>query len=284
MSELKSQMKTNRHQLSQTIGITIGAFMLCAASTQAEQLKPFPKHWGKPPAAQTRDYVEWPDGYGHGSSTVGNWITANLEKEKAGGGSEGAVLFSNDFSAVPTGKLPDDFLVLNGAFTVQEENGEKFMELPGAPLESFGVMFGPAGVDNVAVSAKVFGTAKGRRYPEIALGLNGLGGYRLKLAPAKRSLQLFRGPEEGGELVASTDFAWTSGSWTHLTLCVRRMGEDNWRVEGKAWMEGGAEPSDWMVTYPETQKPLAGRPYVTASPYSGTPIRFDDLVVHKLEP
>lgn len=44
--------------------------------------KAFPKHWGKPPEIQTRDFRELPGGYGMGSSTLGYWIETNLEKDK----------------------------------------------------------------------------------------------------------------------------------------------------------------------------------------------------------
>ena len=40
----------------------------------------FPKHWGEPPAAQTKDYVELPEGFGRGSSTLARWIKENIEE------------------------------------------------------------------------------------------------------------------------------------------------------------------------------------------------------------
>ena len=46
-----------------------------------QERKPFPKHWGDPPAIQTRDYRKLPGGYGFGSSTLVNWIQQNLERD-----------------------------------------------------------------------------------------------------------------------------------------------------------------------------------------------------------
>ena len=43
--------------------------------------KPFPTNWGEPPEIQTKDYRPLPYGYGHGSSTLYNWIIENKEKE-----------------------------------------------------------------------------------------------------------------------------------------------------------------------------------------------------------
>ena len=39
--------------------------------------KPFPTSWGKPPEIQTKDHRPLPYGYGHGSSTLYNWIMFN---------------------------------------------------------------------------------------------------------------------------------------------------------------------------------------------------------------
>lgn len=258
----------------------VAALLLSALCAGAEQLKPFPEHWGDPPKIQTRDYVEWPGGYGHGSGTVAKWIEANVAKDAESGGGPSAALYAEDFSGVENGALPGDFMVLNGAFSVQEAaDGNKYLELPGAPIESFAVMFGPAGHEGMITSVRIQADSRGRRHPAFALGMNGLGGYRLRVVPAKRVIELFRGPEESGEMVASAPFDWQSGSWVHLKLQVRAVGDNEWRVEGRAWMQGAAEPGEWMVTHVEKQKPLPGRPFVAASPFSGTPVRFDDIVV-----
>eukprot|EP00928_Gymnodinium_smaydae_P055076 TRINITY_DN386_c0_g1_i1.p2 TRINITY_DN386_c0_g1~~TRINITY_DN386_c0_g1_i1.p2 ORF type:complete len:386 (-),score=51.12 TRINITY_DN386_c0_g1_i1:115-1272(-) len=45
------------------------------------QTKPFPASWGEPPAMQTRDFREWPQGYGQGSGTVAKWIQEHLDAE-----------------------------------------------------------------------------------------------------------------------------------------------------------------------------------------------------------
>ena len=43
--------------------------------------KHFPKHWGRPPQIQLKDYVTLPNGFGKGSSTLANWIKENLKKD-----------------------------------------------------------------------------------------------------------------------------------------------------------------------------------------------------------
>jgi len=43
----------------------------------------YPKHWGKEPMMQTRDYVKLPNDYGFGSSTLARWIEENMAKDAA---------------------------------------------------------------------------------------------------------------------------------------------------------------------------------------------------------
>src|SRR5207249_11544321 len=169
------------------------------------------------------------------------------------------------------GKVPADFLVLEGGFSVKEEGGNKFLELPGAPLDSFAVQFGPTESAGIAVSARINGTGKGRRFPTLGVGLNGVAGYKLQVSPAKKMLELYKDLE----LKASAPYGWRSGQWTTLRLQVRNAGERQWKIEGKAWAQGAAEPANWMIAFDEKEAPAPGRASVFGSPFSGTPIQFD---------
>src|SRR5216110_3065495 len=130
-------------------------------------------------------------------------------------------IYQNNFEKAELDKVPEEFLVLDGQFAVKEEGGNRFLELPGAPLDTFGILFGPTATDGHAVSARVFGTGKGRRYPTFAVGLNGQGtsAYRLQVSPAKKSVELFK----GDAVRASVPYEWQSGAWTRLCLQVRRV-------------------------------------------------------------
>src|ERR1700759_4324031 len=79
-------------------------------------------------------------------------------------------LYQNNFESVEVGKVPDDFLVLDGGFAVKSDGKNKFLELPGAPLDNFGVLFGPTEKSDLQVSARINSTSKGRRYPVFAVG------------------------------------------------------------------------------------------------------------------
>ena len=184
-------------------------------------------------------------------------------------------LYQNNFESAALDKAPDDFLVLDGDFSVKAGDGNRFLELPGAPLDTFGLLFGPTTNAGVRVSARIYGTGKGRRYPSFGVGLNGPSGYRLKVSPAKDALEIYKGDDS----VAAVPFAWKSGSWTMFKLQVRAVSGQLWKVEGKAWPQTEPEPADWTISLDEKTVPHPGRASLWGAPYSGTPIRFDDLLL-----
>ena len=187
----------------------------------------------------------------------------------------GKILYENNFEKAERDKVPDEFLVLDGGFAVKHGETNQFLELPGAPLETFGLLFGPTLESDMVATARMRGAAKGRRYPTFALGLNGVSGYRLQVSPAKRALELYK----GDDVVVTAPFEEKTGSWVTLRLQVLKTGETEWRVEGKVWPEGSKEPEQAQINFVEKTKPIAGRATLWGCPYAGTPIQFDDLVV-----
>lgn len=186
-------------------------------------------------------------------------------------------VYENDFQKATVGTVPEDMLVLDGAFAVREEGGSKFLELPGAPLETFGVLFGPTETNGLAVSARIHGTGKGRRFPTFGVGLNGVGGHRLQVSPAKKLLELYK----GDDVLATAPYPWVTDSWTVLRLQTRKTKEGELKIEGKAWKQGDAEPKEWQIAHTEKSETPAGRPSLWGNPYAGTAIRYDDLRVTK---
>lgn len=125
------------------------------------------------------------------------------------------------------------------------------------------------------VAARIQGTGKGRRFPAFGVGLNGVGGFRLQASPAKKALELFR----SDALKSSVPFEWSSGQWVELRLQMRKTKEGEWTIWGKAWISGTAEPTYPTIQITETEEPPAGRASIWGNPFSGTPIRFDNLIV-----
>lgn len=251
-----------------------------ALSLMAQSKKPFPPHWGAPPEIQTHDYVELPDGYGHGSSTLRNWINAKLAADRANAGatSSATTLYSNNFDNAEIGKVPNDMMVLGGDFAVQRDGTNQFLALPGAPLDSFSVQFGPSVRTNVQASARIFGKSRGRRAPTFGVGIGGVSGWKAQVSPAKNALELIHDLE----VKASVPYDWKSGTWTHVQIELRQTKADAWQISAKAWAEGDPVPARPLIEFTETEPPIAGRASIIGSPFAGTPIWYDDLAVHAL--
>ncbi len=180
-----------------------------------------------------------------------------------------------DFHDVAAGKIPDSLMVLNGEFVVGEGGGKKFLEVPGEPLDTFGVLFGPAEFLSGDISAMVWGEASGKRFPEFGIGSNDTGGIKLWVFASQNRLELRR----GDDVIASAPYAWHSTTWTRLRLRVTRTAENHFRLEGKSWNDGTPEPQTWMVAADVSDALSAGRASLSALPFSGLPLRFTDLRV-----
>lgn len=187
-----------------------------------------------------------------------------------------APLFREDFEKAGGGAAPENILILNGVFTVKSGEGGKFLELAPDPLDSDGVLFGPGDRNAYTVLARVQSWSTGKRFPEFGVGACGPTGYRLWLMPATKELQLIKGEE----VLKRIPYAWESGTWTRFVLTVKQSG-DKWTIAGKAWADGKDEPKEWMLSVEETQAPQAGRACVLMTPYSGKPIRVDDVAVRE---
>lgn len=184
------------------------------------------------------------------------------------------LVYENNFQDATVGAVPETVMVLEGGFSVQEHGTNKFLQLPGAPLETYGVIFGPADRENMIASARIYGTNKGRRLPAFAVGLNGVSGYKLQISAAKRAIELYR----ADELKKAVPYEWSPGQWTDLELKVTKKGSI-WRITGHVKSAGGKAIT---IELDDTDQPPQGRPSIWGNPFSGTPIRFDDLKVWKI--
>jgi hypothetical protein len=187
-------------------------------------------------------------------------------------------LYKNDFEAADLDKTPKDMLVVAGDFTVKQDKDGKYLELPGEPLDTFGLLFGPGVKDDITATARFFGTKKGRKFPLFGLSLNGANGYRLQVSPAKGAIEFIKNDESK----LSVPYTWTSDTWTTLRITMRKSG-DGWVVEGKAWVTGSPEPEKPLITIEDKTAPSTGRPGIWGSPFAGTPIRFDDLLLEPVK-
>jgi len=182
------------------------------------------------------------------------------------------VLFEQNFNTLPAGTLPKEFLALAGEFGVAVEGADHFLELPGSPLDTFGALFGPSNGDPGALEGRFFGTKQGRKFPTFGLSLRGAGGYRLQVSPGKGQLEIYKGDDP----LVGVPFTWQSGAWTWLRLALSKK-DGGWLLEGFAWSDGVTAAPEPLVRWEIKGEITPGRAALWGSPYSGTPIRFDDL-------
>src|SRR2546423_6519205 len=96
----------------------------------------------------------------------------------------GKPLYQQNFEQLPEGDPPGEIVVLSGSFAVKSVEGNKVLELPGDPVDGYGVLFGPEVQAGVSVSARIFATATGKRTPEFGIGSGDSNGYKLWVMPA----------------------------------------------------------------------------------------------------
>jgi len=188
------------------------------------------------------------------------------------------VAYSNDFEKAEVGKVPDEFMVLDGPFAVRQVDGNKCLELTGDPIGAFGALFGPAGLTGSEVSARIWAAPTGKRFPEFGIGANDAGGYKLMLLPGQNVVELRKGEEP----LATAPFKWTPSTWTRFKLHVSTIA-NACAIQGKVWKQGDTEPAKWMVIANDAKSPPPGRASIWANDYSEKPVRFDDLTVKPLQ-
>ena len=194
---------------------------------------------------------------------------------------QAAPMYEENFTQVEGETVPDAIMVLDGQFAVKGTGPDRCLELPGSPLESFGVLFGKAAAasGNREVEARIYATKTGRKFPTFAAGLSGVNGYKVRVSPAKNAVELVLG--DALEVKDSAPFVWKSGEWTHLKLRSVLVGTGV-QVQGKVW-QGADEPKDWTLKFEATERPPQGMAGVWGMPFSGTPIRFDDFKVTEVK-
>lgn len=236
-------------------------------------MKPFPAHWGPPPRIQTRDFRPLPGGYGRGSSTLARWIQTNLDRD-----AKAAKVPANErflYTAVLSGDtVPNDLFILDGRFSIRKTDAGNVLELDPTPLRNFGVLFGPNRSTNIVARARVRAESAGRRHSVFAVGLGGVSGYRLRVAPGKARIELTR----QDEVLASSSFTPPKNAWVAIELRTRSA-DGKWRIEGRAWADGGAEPENWPLHHVTPEAPPHGRASIWGEPFAGKPIQFDQLSV-----
>jgi len=184
------------------------------------------------------------------------------------------IVYQNDFSQAVEGELSNEFLVMEGDFSVEKTDVESYLKLSPVPLVDSSVQFGKHFTGNGFIRVRVKAERQGRRSPRFGVGLYGVSGFQFSVVPSERKIVL----SHGMEVVQSTTFKWRSGEWHFVELSVMETG-NNWTVSGRVWAESEQRPDNAQIEYIADVKLVKGRAYVSGMPSSGSPIYYDDIEV-----
>ena len=183
-----------------------------------------------------------------------------------------------DFEQYDVASEPDDLFVIEGTFKIGDEDGDRVLQLDPQPLSEGGVIFGKSLKGAASVSVEVKATKRRRSTPRFGVGLHGISGYRLRVVPATNEIELIKSEER----VKSAEFKWTSGEWLTLKLSIEQTDGGKWEISGWAWPKGQEAPSTPAISLTAETRPGQGKASIWGTPYAGTPIVYDDVVIHDL--
>ena len=104
--------------------------------------------------------------------------------------------YANDFQSAEVGELPEGMLEIDGSFLVAEgEGGARYLEMAAEPLSENAVIFGSSVKGAATISGKVLSFKKRRSFPRFGLGLHGISGFRLRVVPSKKAIELVKSEE-----------------------------------------------------------------------------------------
>ena len=189
-------------------------------------------------------------------------------------GAEELATVKFDFEEFEEGTEPDLF-VIEGTFKIAAEDGNKVLQLEPLPLAESGVIFGKSLKGAASVTADVKASKLRRSTPRFGVGLHGISGYRLRVVPASSKLEVVK----SDEVVQSVDYKWTSDEWLTLRLTIEAGAEGKWVIGGWVWPRGGEAPKEPAITFQSDEKLGQGKASIWGTPYSGTPISYDNVVI-----
>ena len=106
--------------------------------------------------------------------------------------------------------------------------------------------------------------------------MHGMKGYRLRVAPAAKQLELVKDQE----VIQSVPIKWQSGLWYFVELEVLE-NNNSWTISGRAWPENANRPEDAQIDYISVETGFRGKASITGTPYAELPIWFDDLEIRR---
>lgn len=174
----------------------------------------------------------------------------------------------------PEGDPPKEVFVVDGTIKVAAKDGNKAIMVSPENLVDASAQFATSAAGESVIKARVFASKQGRSNPRFGIAVHGMSGYRLIVNAPKKTLEIVKSDETH----ASIPFDWTSDAWLWIKLEARKNGDD-WTITGKTWAADATEPAEAQISHTDKGLKGQGKASIWATPYSQTPIYFDDIEV-----
>ena len=177
-----------------------------------------------------------------------------------------------DISNSKEGSYPGGSTPKKGKWYV--DASAKKLKVAVEPLVEAWFEFGPE-IREKGATIQAMGRApsEARVKSRMGVGLYGHNGFQLRLLFAKNELEIVR----RGEILKSVPYRLKVAQLYRMELSVIE-DEDNWLISGRVWEEDAIRPAEPSITDralgDELLFPLAGRPVLVATPFSGVPVEF----------
>lgn len=177
-----------------------------------------------------------------------------------------------DIPNTTDGSYPGGATPKKGKWKVDKE--AKKLKVAPEPLDRSWLEFGPEIREKGStIIAKGRSPGSARIKSRFGVGLYGVNGFQLEAVPATGAVELVR----RGAVLARAKLPLDVEELYFLELAVLAEGE-NWRVTGRVWEDETERPEQTLLSYKafaeELLFPLAGRPVLTATPFSGEDVQF----------
>jgi len=148
------------------------------------------------------------------------------------------------------------------------------------PLYRGWLEFGPEiRVKGSTIIAKGRSPGLARIKSRFGVGLYGENGFQLEAVPATGEVELIR----RGAVLAKAMLPLDVEKLYFIELAVIEE-DENWRVTGRVWEDEAERPGETLISHKifaeELLFPLAGRPVLTATPFSGEEVQFASAKVY----
>jgi hypothetical protein len=183
--------------------------------------------------------------------------------------------FSFNADAWTEGDVPKEVFLVDGTIKIAAKDGNKAIMIDPTPITDATAQLGDSSNGSSSIEARVFASKKGRAQPRFGISVHGMNGYRLFVNASKKQLELIK----GDAVIKSAPFAWTTDTWTKLRLEAKKTNDTEWTITGKAWPADGEEPKDAAIQHTDTALKGQGKCAIWGTPFSETPIYFDDIKI-----